>query len=480
MLLNWLPCPDLAEDVSSGGGPSLLTIAALHMETVINEISPVEFELEITASHDDLKGEVNEALRNQRRQTDMKGFRPGKVPMQLVKKMHGKAIGYQIAERKVQEIFDEEVMSNDDYDVLGQPQISELSYEVDGGMKATVQFGVRPEVEIGDLSDEEIDALAYEITDGDVDEQLEALQQKHADLMPHEEEITETDYVVIDLQQIDEESGTPVIGEKEEDVSFFLDDEKLQDALRDGLLGRTQGDTFTVDLPHQTQDAPENTHTHRYEVTIKETKHRELPELDDAFIGEVTDDEFISVDELREEIRSQLEQQAEQQANEFIQSNMVERLLERNPVPVPATAVEMFLDSFIEDVKQRNEGDLPENFDREAFRQQNRSEAEKQARWMIIRDKLIENEEIEVTDEDLDAFFAKQAGEEAQLSAKQLRGFYEQMNVMGRVEQQLLSTKVFDVLRERFTIVEKDRETLETELKAKREAAADVVPTPAG
>lgn len=457
-------------------GPTFAHDRALPMETVINEISPVEFELEITASHDDLKEDVNQALRTQRRQTDMKGFRPGKVPMQLVKKMHGKAIGYQIAERKVQEVFDEEVMSNDGYDVLGQPQISELSYEVDGEMKATVQFGVRPDVEIGDLSEEEVDALAYDISDDDVDEQLEELQQKHADLMPHEEEITDTDYVVIDLQQIDEETGTPVIGEKEEDVNFFLDDEQLHDGLRDGLLGRTVGDTFTVDLPHQTEQDPEGSHTHRYEVTIKETKHRELPELDDAFVGEVTDDEFISVEDLRAEIRSQLEQQAEQQAGEFVQSNMVERLLERNPMPVPSTAVEMFLDSFIEDVKQRNDGELPDNFDREAFRAQNREEAERQARWMIIRDQIIEDADLELTDDDLDAFFAKQAGEEAQLSAEQLRGFYEQMNVMGRVEQQLLSDKVFTHLRERFTIVEKDRETLEAELKAKRDAAADLAP----
>ncbi len=450
------------------------------METVINEITPVEFELEITATADDLKKEFNEALRAQRSQTNMKGFRPGKVPLDLVKKMHGKAIGYQIAERKVQEVFDEEVMGDDDYDVLGQPQISELSYEVDGEMKATVQFGVRPEVEIGDLSEEEVDALAYEITDEDVEKELEGLRQKNSDLRPHEEEITETDYVVIDLQQIDEETGSPVIGEKEEDVTFFVDDEKLHDALRDGLIGRTVGDTFTVTLPHQTQEDPEGSHTHRYEVTIKETKHRELPELDDAFVGEVTDDQFVSVEELREEIRSQLEQQAEQQAEEFVQSNMVERLLERNPVPVPGPAIEMFLDSFIEDVKQRNDGDLPDGFDREAFRESNRGEAEKQARWMIIRDKIIEDSELEVSDEDYDAFFEEQAGAEAQLSPQQLRNFYEQMNVMSRVEQQLLSKKVFDHLKERFTIVEKDRETLEEELKAKREAAASVAPTPAG
>ncbi|NBB85749.1 MAG: trigger factor, partial [Bacteroidetes bacterium] len=123
-----------------------------------------------------------------------------------------------------------------------------------------------------------------------------------------------------------------------------------------------------------------------------------------------------------------------------------------------------------------NDGELPDNFDREAFRAQNREEAERQARWMIIRDQIIEDEDLEVTDEDRDAFFAKQAGEEAQLSAEQLRGFYEQMNVMGRVEQQLLSDKVFTHLRERFTIVEKDRETLEAELKAKRDAAADLAP----
>src|SRR5688572_14945750 len=114
------------------------------MQTNIKEVHPAEFEMEITATADDLSPKLQEALRAQRAQTAMKGFRPGKVPMSLVKKMYGRAIAYEIAEKSIQELYEKEVLQSESYDVMGQPRLVALDYEdVDGDMRATVRFGVR-------------------------------------------------------------------------------------------------------------------------------------------------------------------------------------------------------------------------------------------------------------------------------------------------------------------------------------------------
>lgn len=434
------------------------------MKTTVNQISPVEYDLEIAAEAGDLESEIRNAIRQQRAQTQLKGFRPGKVPLNLVKRMHGKALAYGVAEQKVQEIFREEILSKDEFEVIGQPKLTELDYEMDGDLKAVIRFGVRPEVELVDLSGEKLSRLDRKVTDEDVDDQIERIRRSHSDLVPVEDEsITDQFQVIVDLQRVDEESNTPIIGEKEEDVTFFLDDERLNDELRNGLLGKTAGESFLVDLPHGDGS---QAHTHRYRVTIKETKRRELPELDDAFVGEVSKDQFVSVEELRDDLRNSLEEAWQQRSQELLDGRIVERMLELHPVPVPESAVDVYLDSFVEDIKGRNEGKLPAGFDDQAFREANRSEAERQARWMVIRDALIEKDDLEVSDDAIQEFFEKAAADNDQLSPELLRQYYESMNMLERVKQQILSRMVFDRLAERFEIVPKDMEAYEEEVGA--------------
>ena len=111
----------------------------------------VEFELEITATAEDLSPELDKALRVQKGRTTMKGFRPGNVPISLVKKVYGKSLAYGVAENAVQKTFEEKVLQDDEYDVLGQPTITDLTYEYEGDLRAVVKFGVRPDVEVKDF-----------------------------------------------------------------------------------------------------------------------------------------------------------------------------------------------------------------------------------------------------------------------------------------------------------------------------------------
>ena len=456
------------------------------MEIEINQVTPVEYELDVKATADELAPDIEKALRAQQANTDKKGFRPGKVPMSMVKKMYGQAVGYKVAEQKVQEVFEQE-MQDSELDVIGRPTLTQLDYAVDEDLHAVVRFGVRPEVELRDLSEEEIDKLVYEVSDEDVEEELDQFRKQQADLAPLDEEaIDEDDYVTLDLQEIDKSTDTPIIGEKEEDVSFFLDDERLKAELREALLGKQAGDTFRVDLPFEDEEKASDSPlvgvgeeaaagghtTHRYEVTIKDAKRRDLPELDDAFVEEISNGQIDSVEELRDEIRQQLEHNWEHQAQEFLQSNIVERMLDLHQVPVPDSLVEMNLDALVEDVKERNDGELPEDFDETTFRQHNRDRAEKQGRWMLIRDQFIEDEGIEVEDDDLDEFFEHQSMH-GQASADQLQQLYQSNpQIKSQIDQRVLGEKVFDALAERLKTVEKDHETLEKEMEEKQAALA--------
>ncbi|PQJ34666.1 trigger factor [Salinibacter sp. 10B] len=444
------------------------------METTLSKASPVEYELDLHATADDIEPKLKEALKEQRKHMDVQGFRQGKVPLGLVKKMHGEQIGYKVAQEFVQEAFEDEVEGNDDIEPLGQPTITELNYELDQDLHAVVRFGVRPEVDLQDVSSEQISMLEHEVTEEDVEEEIERLRTKEADLLPMEDEPAgEEDFVNIDLQRIDPQTDTPIIGDKDEDLSFFLDDERLKEELREALKGKKAGDTFRVELPQDPHDHDHgpggHDHDHDeeerlYEVTVNDVKQRDLPPFDEAFVERLTEQEFSDPEAFRDEVRRQLEEQWDEQAREMVQGEIVDKMLELHPVPVPESVIETYLDSFVNQVEQENDGELPDDFDEEHFRNRNRRDAEKQGRWMLIRDKIIEEEDLEVTDEELQEFFADQAqGDE--VSAQQIEQFYRQMpKMMDRVKQQVLSDKVYDLLIDRFDVQKKSREEFEEEM----------------
>jgi trigger factor len=458
------------------------------MDTTISKASPVEYELNIHATAEDLKPKLKQALKAQRKNMDVQGFRKGKAPLGLVKKMHGEAIGYRVAEQFVQEVFEEEVEENDDIEPLGQPELVDLNYELDEDLQATIRFGVRPEVELQDLSSVEVSMLDPEITEEDVEEEIERLRTEEADLLPLEDEPAgDTDYVNVDLQRIDPQTDTPIIGDKDEDLTFFLDDERLKEELRETLVGMKAGDTFRVELPQEhpahEHEGPRHQHDHGeeedrlYEVTVNDVKRRDLPPLDEEFVRRVSEGEFHDIENLREDIRERLQDAWDERAREMVQGEIIDRMLELHPVPVPESVIESYLDSFVEQVKEENDGELPEDFDEEHFRQRNRRDAEDQGRWMLIRDQIIEEEDLEVTDEELQEFFAEQSDGEEEVSTQQIQQFYRSMpDMMKQVEQQVLSDKVYDLLLDRLDVQPKSREEFEEEMQKQQQSRQRVAP----
>ncbi|MDX1547251.1 MAG: trigger factor [Rhodothermales bacterium] len=449
------------------------------MDTKITQVSPVEYQLEITATADDLAPEFNKALKQQQARTTLKGFRPGKVPLPLVKKLVGRELAYSLADQAVQRAYEEEVMQPGEHQVLGQPTITELDYEPDGDLRAVVTFGVRPQFELADLSEATVPVLTHTVSDDELEEAIQNFLTEQADLVPVEDEAAgPKDYVVFDVQELDAETRTPVIGKRDEDQALFLDDERLEDdpmmaALRDALVGARPGDTVRFHFEHDAAHGEHtHAHTHYFLADVKEVKRRDLPELDDAFVEEATGGRITTVEAFRTDFRRQLDGMWERRRRELREAELMQAVREHNPIPVPPSAVEIVLDSFVEDVKRRNEGELPPNFREDVFREVNRVEAEQQARWVLLHDRIVEDAGLAVTDDDFAAFFEQEAKGDDDVSAEQLQQLYRQIpQLMDQLRQRLLSQKVFDWLAGQVTLEERDWETYRAELEARQQEA---------
>ncbi len=466
------------------------------MQTSLNQLSPVEYELVIDATAADLAPQINKKLRQQRASISLKGFRPGKVPLPLLKKMYGESLVVDVIEKIVMEIFSDEIIEPKELRVIGLPRLSTLDYKLDGDLHAVLKFGVQPEFDIKDLSSEVILKLTYDVTDEDIDSQIQHMLRREADLRTREEEetVTETDYVVIDMQQLDDTSATPIIGKKEEDLSFFLDDDNLRDDLREVLIGKKAGDRFKVSLAvedapptNPASDAPKSdllvlpnqaeqdeSEKELYEVHIRDVQERILPELDEEFIKEQTRDEAEDEDSLKAFIRKELERLWDEESRKLMESEIAAKMLELHDFPVPDPAIDIFLSTFIDDLRSRNNDKLPEGFDYDTFREARKNDAEQLARWSMIRDKVAEEESLDVDDDDRRAYLARQTGSEDTVDA--LLSYYKSMqnDLMDRLDQQLLESKVFEQLARRFTVEEKTKDEYTDTLK-ERSAAREAL-----
>ena len=441
------------------------------MQIRVTRIDAAHCQMELDAQAEELTGAFDEALRRHRKDVRMSGFRPGNAPLHLVRRLYGKAIAFDVAEGTVLDAFRIEVLEQDVYAVVGRPTITELDHEMGGDLHAVVRFGVRPDVELQDLSGETLFRPKHVVEDEEVDEHFQRLCAGHAEIVPVEDEaITENFQVLMDLQRVDLFTGAALIGEREKALEVYVDDERLPKEVREGLLGKRVGDTFEVDvspdgnsplkggvgLVETPYGRGEGGRPSRYRITIEEAKRVEMPEIDDEFVREAFQDRFDGVEDMKESIRKELQRKWEERAHKLFNQRMVERMVELHPVAIPEPAVDVLLDSLLEEekrrVKARNEGRLPDGFDEEAFRQAHRTEAEWQARWTFIREAVIQREGISVTDGDIDAYLEEVTSEHEKVSPEILRRYYEQTGLLDRAVGKLLDRKLLGRLAELFDV----------------------------
>lgn len=430
------------------------------MQTEIKKLSDVEHQLEITATFDDLSEDLEKALRAQRTRTTMKGFRAGKVPASLVKKMYGKALAYGVAEDVVQKTFQEKVLKEGEYDVLGQPTITELEFDYDtkSELKAVVAFGTRPVFELQDMSDVEIRKLVHTVEDDEIEKEVHAMLESRAEFFPEDGASSESSSVTVDLERLDED-GEVAEGSRQEDVPFLLSDENLMPALREGLTGVKAGETVPVTFPAHDSDEKRS-----YRMTVKEVKRRELPELTDELAKELTNEQLETAEALRAEIRKQVESGWTKRQTEMFESDIVEALIKRHDFEIPASVLEMYQDAYVKELKSRQKDEkLPADFDEAAYKESRRDEAEDQARWMFIRDAIIEKHALEVGDEHMDAHFEKMS-EEGGFPVDMMKQYYQSMpQMLQNVQERMLSEQVFTTLAGEMKVSEVDLETYRKE-----------------
>jgi trigger factor len=352
------------------------------------------------------------------KQVNVPGFRKGKMPRGMFEKRFGVESLYQDAldillPEAYGNAIDEagiEPVDRPDIDIEQMEKGKELIF------KATVT--VKPEVTLGEYKGLEVEAFDTNVTDEDVANELKTLQERQAELVVKEEGTIENgDTVVLDFEGFVD--GVAFEGGKAENHSLEIGSGSFIPGFEEQLVGLAAGESKDVEVTF-----PEEYHAAElagkpavFKVTVHEIKGKELPELDDEFAKDV-DDEVETLDALKEKIKTRLEDSKKHEAEHHLRDSVVEKAAENAEVEIPEVMVNNEVNRMLQEFEQRLQMqgmnlELYFQFsgqDENALREQMKEEAVNRVRVNLTLEAIAKLENLEVTDEDVNAELENMAG----------------------------------------------------------------------
>lgn len=371
------------------------------------ENSVAEFEMQFGA--DELEKKVNEVYLANKSRYIVDGFRKGKAPRKILEAKYGKGIFLEDAMNEI--IADSYPNAVEELEIhpVAMPNVQIKEFEEGSDLVVAIAVTVRPEFTPGQYKGVEIDKIEYTITEEDIQKELESLQQRNSRLITVERPAQDGDILKIDYKGFCGEDQ--FAGGTADDQTLTLGSGTFIPGFEEQLIGAGVGDDVEVKVTF-----PEEYHAPdlagkdaTFKVKVKEIKEVEKPVLDDEFVKDVS--EFDTLDELREDLRKKLEQDAEGKVEFDTKNAIIEKIYEATEVDIPDAMVESQLREMMDEMNMQlqYQGMTLEDYMKytgksmEEFQNETRPEAFKKIKTRLIIDEIANLENIEASQEEIDA-----------------------------------------------------------------------------
>jgi trigger factor len=373
--------------------------------------------LTVEVSAEKVNEGLDEAFKKVVKQVNVPGFRKGKMPRPLFEKRFGIESLYEETINILLPEAYEEAIEETGIEPVDRPNIDVEQIEKGKNFifKATVT--VKPEVKLGEYKGLEVEEFDTNVTDEDVNKELEALQSRHAELVVKEDSPAENgDTVVIDFEGF--VNDVAFEGGKAENYSLELGSNSFIPGFEEQLVGTKAGEAKEVNVtfPEEYHAADLAGQPAVFKVTVHEIKGKELPALDDEFAKDA-DDEVESLDELKEKIKTRLKDNKEHEAEHHLRDTLVEKAAANAEVEIPEAMINTEINRMMQEFEQRLQMqgmnlELYFQFsgqDEAALREQMNEEAQKRVKFNLTLEAIAKAENLEASEEDVNAELEKMA-----------------------------------------------------------------------
>ena len=370
------------------------------------DVNVVKFEVKVEAN------KFNEALTRAYKKNvknfNVPGFRKGKVPMNVVKQYYGVGVLLEDAVNFAIDGSYSEVLKENNIIPVDYPKIDVVEVGEGKDFVYTAEVTVYPEVELGEYKGLSVEKKTYEVTEEEVSKKLKEMQEKNARVETKEEGTVENGNIaVIDFKGFVD--GEAFQGGEGHDYSLEIGSKTFIDNFEEQLVGAKVNDTVEVNVTFPENYGKEelNGKPAKFEVTIKEIKVKELPELDDEFAKETS--EFDTIAELKADITTKLEAANAERADREFEEAVINAVAENAKVEIPAVMVEKEVDKMVQNLQQRLQYqglNLEQYFqftgtDEEKMREYMRENAATKVKVDLVLEAVEKAENIDATEEEI-------------------------------------------------------------------------------
>jgi len=399
------------------------------MKVTVEDVSSVKKVLHFEIPEDKVVAELNDAYKTLKKTAKIKGFRPGKAPRNVLERMFKKDVHADVTSRLLQESFVEAIRENK-LNIVGNPQIDPPELQASGPYRYDATVEIPPVIDDFDFKGISLEKTMYAASDGELDGQLAMLQKNLAEKKPIEEDraLQADDFALIDYEGFRDGQSFEETA-KTENYTLKIGTAQITPDFDAALIGVKKGETkeFAVTFPEDYFNEKLKGLEINFTATINDIMEEVLPEIDDELAKKLG--QFQTLDELKVKILENLEAGYAKRSEQELNEQIFKALIAKTEFELPEAMVNIELEGIINEAAQsfQQHGiDMEQmGMTPDSLREKYRETAENQVRRHLLLNKLVEQESLELTDDELENAFQEMADTYNQ-PVEGIKGFYSQ------------------------------------------------------
>jgi trigger factor len=424
------------------------------MRANVEEISSIKKKVSIEIPEDQVAKEVESLYKDLGKKAKIKGFRPGKVPRDILERYFKDYVKAEVIQKLIQDTYPQ-ALSEADLQPVSPPMIDPGEFENGKPFQYSAVIEVKPDIKLEGYTGLKIEGKKERVKDEEVEERLKTLQNLHANLKTISESrpIQKGDYAIVDYEASLE--GKPLEGGKAIDFTMEVGGGQFIPALEEKVIGLKPEEEkeIEVSFPEDYGYKKWAGKTISFHVKIKEIKEKILPPLDDEFAKDLGD--YASFEELEAKLRGEIEKEKELGLERQLKDQVVDQLLEANPFEVPESLVAEQAKAMVSDTRLRlaAQGVDFKNLgvSEEKLQEDYKSMAQKQVKTFLLLEKIAGQEGIAVTDDEADDRL-REMSEKMHQKFDVVKRYYEKNGLLPEVKGGILRDKTLNFLLEKADI----------------------------
>ncbi len=434
------------------------------MKSSAEDISPVKKKLYIEIESDEVDQKINDAYVQLRKKVKVPGFRPGKVPRNVLEQRFARDVHGDVARDLINESFPKAIEELNAMP-LGSPLLETEPLAPGASFKYWATIEVRPEFDLPDYLGVTVEKEKFSVTEEDVSGRIEEIRQANGKLEPVEPErpVQEGDYVVLDYQLF--EGDQPVEDLNASDFVLKIGTNELHPQFDEALVGMNKNEK--TEISAQFDEGHANPRyagkSLRFKVTVTDIKEMVLPELNDMFAQSLGSD-FNTLEALKQKLREMMQEQEEKRINNEMKQRLLGKIAGGVDFETPEVLVESELNYALENFKQhlvQNGSSLEAiGVTEEQFKTDYRPSSEKRVKEMLVLDEIAKKDSISVDEADLDKAYAEMATSMG-LQPDVVRQYHEARGAVDSLKEKVFQEKTLNYIVESASIKEVEKAALE-------------------